>query len=315
MGTYSINLCPIVNKGKAISKSLTVSLPSVKGYEVPLVSVICTPEAIDSWEIPLVPEGSDPCNMCGNTEFNTIKWYQKYHTQLNPIPPFEPVKIPEDYWVFECSIPQALVEGTCPECFSKASKFLLIGDLGFKTSWQFAKKGRVKWTVSRNSLPFPGEYLKVLTVVPGDGDSFRPHGVCTPPACGAPAGSCYYPTWEIHTTGKFCTIAGGYFATPTWTSGKIYNYYTNALGWSDLAEDHLGYPDCFVYGDVSLKYQIVVEGQLLELSSAGFSAYIVGSWVSLKKIGKAYYEPFNDEVLGASESLVVLPWHISEIGG
>ena len=315
MGSYPIDLCPIVNKGKAIGKSLT-SLPSVQGYEVPLVSVICTPEATEVWEVPLVPEGADPCNMCNEEKINEIKWYQRYHTQLNPIPPFEPTKIPEDYWVFECSIPRGFLEGTCAQCFSHASQFRLIGDLGFDTHWTFAWEDRAKWTVARKNLPFPGEPLKVITVIPGDGDFLRPHNSCTYSTCGAPDGSCYYPTWELHTEGAFCVIATGYFATPTWTSGKIVNYYTDSLGWSNFEKDHLAYPDCSVYGDCSLKYALNIEKEeTKELTSAGFSAYVIGSWVSLRKHKNPYFEPFDDGVLGAAGDLIILPWHISGIGG
>lgn len=314
MGDYSIDLCPIVNKGKAIEKS-SESLPSVVGYEVPLISAVCVPEVIGGWEVPLVPEGFDPCDMCGDIGLNPIKWHQRYHDQLNPIPPFEPIRIPEDYWVFECSIPQGFLEGLCPQCFSGASKFKLVGELGFNTSWNFACGNGVKWTVTRNSLPFPGEYLKVLTVIPGDGDSFRPKASCTYEACGAPSGSCYYPTWQMHTTGRYCLIAGGFFATPTWTSGRITNYYTEALGWTDLDESYLGYPDCSVYGDTSLKYSVNVEGELVNLTSVGFSAYIVGSWVSLRKLGEDHFEPYDDGVLGVPGNSVILPWHINGIGG
>lgn len=314
MGSYSIDLCPIINKGKAISKSLT-SLPSVSGHEVPLVSVVCTPEVIDGWEIPLVPTGADPCNMCNNEDLNTIKWYQRFHTQHNPIPPFEPTIIPEDYWVFECAIPRGFLEGTCPQCFGNASKFLLVGELGFTTSWVFARENRAKWTVARKDLPFPGEHLKVLTIIPGAGDSFRPMSSCAYSACGAPAGSCYYPTWEIQTSGRFCIVAESYFASPTWTSGKIANYYTDSLGWSDLDEHYLGYPSCDVYGDDSLKYSVEAEKEIVELTSAGFSAYIIGAWVSLRKLGKVHFEPYDDGVLGVPGNSIILPWHISGVGG
>lgn len=315
MGSYSVDLCPIVNKGKAIKKKSSGSLPSVQGYEVPLVSVVCTPEVTEGWEVPLVPEGFDPCGMCGDVKVNSIKWYQRFRNQLNPIPPFEPIVIPEDYWVFECSIAQGFLEGSCPQCFPKNSKFLLVGNLGFTTHWAFAQKNRVKWTVARKNLPFPGEPIRVLTVVPGDGDSFRPRSPCAYAACGAPADSCHYPTWQIQTTGKYCTVAEGFFATPTWTSGKIANYYTDTLGWSDLDDDYLGYPDCSVYGDDSLKYAISVEQELKELTSVGFSAYITGSWVSLRKLGETYFEPYDDKVLGATGKLVILPWHINSVGG
>lgn len=315
MGNHSIELCPVVNKGKAIDKSLT-SFPSMSGYEVPLVSATCTPKIVDGWEIPLVPEGLDPCTMCNGEKVNNINWFQRFHNQLNPIPPFEPIVIPEDYWVFECSIPQGFLEGTCPQCFHRASKFLLIGDLGFNTSWVFARGGKAKWTVARKNLPFPGEPLKVITVIPGDGDFLCPRPSCTHSACGAPSGSCYYPTWELHTTGTFCIIADGYFATPTWTSGKITNYYTDALGWSDFDENHLAYPNCSVYGDRSLKYSLKVEKEEdKELTSAGFSAYIIGSWVSLRKLGESHFEPFDDDVLGVPGNSIILPWHISDVGG
>lgn len=316
MGNYSIELCPIINKGKAISKSSSSgSLPSVQGYEVPLVSSVCTPEIAESWEVPLVPEGFDPCNMCGDVKVNNIKWYQRYHNQLNPIPSFEPIKIPEDYWVFECSIAQGFLEGLCPQCFPRNSKFLLVGDLGFNTHWTFAQKNRAKWTVARENLPFPGEYIKVLTVVPGDGDFFRPRSLCATVACGAPVGSCYYPTWELQTTGRYCTVADGYFATPTWTSGKISNYYTDTLGWSNLDEDHVGYPDCDVYGDPSLEYKLQVEKTNINLTSLGFSGYGIGTWVLLRKLLNEWTEPYDDGVLGQLGNLAIVPWHITGVGG
>jgi hypothetical protein len=312
---FTIELCPIVNKGKSIQK-IQETIPSIEsregGFTVPLMSTTCVLSTEAAYEIPLAPIGCDPFK---DGELGSLKWWQRYHDQFNPADPENPIKIPEGSWLFESKIPQGFSEGTCSKCFPNVGDFRIVGNLGFKTDWLKIYGNIARWQVAREDLPFPGEYLIVLTVIPGNGDLFVPEAVCAPPKCGALGGSCYYPHWQMQTTGTYYIVADGFFSTPTWTSGKIEDYYTDELGWSTLGDKHLTYPDCSVYGNPTLKYKVRVEGALKEITSVGFGGYGIGTHVSLRKIEKEYFEPFDDDVLGISGSVVMLPWHIMGYGG
>ena len=190
-----------------------------------------------------------------------------------------------------------------------------MGNLGFRTDWIKIHGNLAHWQVQRDEIPFPGEYLTVLTVVPGGGDMFVPGGICAPPRCGVPGGSCYFPYWQMQTTGHYYVVADAFFSTPTWTSGEIKDYYTDDLGWSELGGSHLAYPDCSVYGDSTLKYKVLNEGTMKIITSTGFSGYGIGTHVVLRKVGNEYFEPFDDGVVGGAGSLIILPWHIMGNGG
>lgn len=312
---FTIELCPVVNKGKSIHKTKDPA-PSISSYDdgftVPLISPTCVLHAETTYRVPIQPIDCDPLK---DGRIGSLKWYQKYHNHFDPTHPEELVKIPEGSWIFECSIPQGFSEGTCSKCFPNVGDFCIVGNLGFKTNWIKIYGNLAHWQVQRNEIPFPGEYLTVLTVVPGDGDMFVPEGVCAPLRCGVPGGSCYYPRWQMQTTGRYYIVADAFFSTPTWTSGKIKDYYTDELGWSTLGDSHLAYPDCNVYGDPTLKYKMLIEGTTKEITSAGFSGYGIGTHVALRKIGEEYFEPFDDGVVGGTGSLVMLPWHIMGYGG
>ena len=306
---FNIEICPIVNKGKSIHKSKD-TLPSLKssieGFEIPIQSLTCTFNTSAGYVVPLQPTDCDPYK----DGMGSIKWWQIYHLRY---PTYD--KIPHDSWMFECKIPQGFSEGTCDKCFANINKTILVGNLGFKTDWKGTYGNTVQWQVQRENLPFPGEFITALTVVSGDGDMFKPEGICAPSKCGAPGGTCYYPSWQIQTTGTYYIIAETFFATPTWTAGKIKDYYTDTLGWANLADSSLTYPDCDVYGDESLKYKVQVEGETIELTSLGFSGYGIGTYVSLKKISNKYFEPYDDGVLGTNGNMAIVPWHIMGNGG
>lgn len=306
--SYTIELCPIVNKGKAIHKTQTV--PSISpysgGFNVPLMPSTCELSTEATYEVPLQPTDCDPFK----DGMGSIKWWQNYHLRY---PTYN--KISHDSWMFECKIPQGFSEGTCDKCFPNINKTILVGNLGFKTNWIGTYGNTVQWQVRRENLPFPGEYITALTVIPGDGDIFKPEGICASSKCGAPSGTCYYPSWQMQTTGTYYIVADTFFATPTWTAGKIKDYYTDTLGWSTLEDTHLAYPDCSVYGDPSLVYKINIEGSTETITSVGFSGYGIGTYVAVRKINNEYYEPFDDSVLGISGNIALFPWHIMGIGG
>jgi hypothetical protein len=107
--------------------------------------------------------------------------------------------------------------------------------------------------------------------------------------------------YDWQTSGSFWVVGYTFFATPTWTGGKLIDYYTDSLGWAGMSEGAKTYPVCDVYGDISLKYKVHVEGEIREVTSVGFAGYAIGTHVLLRKLGKAYGEPFSDSCLGVGE--------------
>ena len=170
---YDIELCPIVNKGKAIHKTQATTpaiSPYSGGFTIPLMPTTCELSTEATYEVPLQPIGCDPFK---DGELGTLKWWQKYHNQFDPADPENPIKVPEGSWMFESRIPQGFSDGTCSKCFPNVSDFRIVGNLGFRVDWLKIYGNVARWQVARKDLPFPAEYLTVLTVVPGNGDMFK----------------------------------------------------------------------------------------------------------------------------------------------
>lgn len=292
MTNYSLELCPIVNKGAAIHKS-SDTMPSVRGYEVPLQPTVCDLTLVDGWEVPLEPVGG--CLF----EAEELRWEQEKYSVYTA---FGPATEHSDYWIFSCSPPQGLFEGTCPECFAQSAAVFLVGNLGFSAGGQLVREGRVSWKVHRDDLPLPGESLVVLAMVSGEGDSYISKGRCAIPECGTPDSDCMWGRdVSMHTNGTYLVIASTHFATPTWTGGELIDYYIDDLGWANLPYNSRTFPICDVYGSRSLKYKIQVEGEIREVTSVGFAGYGIGTHVLLKKLGIKYNEPFSDSCLGVGK--------------
>ena len=294
MTNYSLELCPIVNKGAIIHKSLD-SLPSVKGYEIPLQPTTCDLVPVDGWKVPLEPIAGGAFGLVD------LNWSQEKYSTFTAI---GSVVKPTNYWIFSCSPPQGLFEGSCPKCFPQSAAVFLVGNLGFSAGGQLVREGRVSWKVHRDDLPFPGESLVVLALVSGDGDAYIAKERCAAPSCGAHGSDCMWSrTISMFTSGRFLVIASSYFATPTWTGGKLLDYYTVESGWAGLSGDARVFPVCDVYGNETLKYKVLVEEVIREVTSVGFAGYGIGTHVLLKKLGTKYSEPFSDSCLGVADDV------------
>lgn len=308
--SYNIELCPIKNPGKAIHKT-QATIPSTTtregGFNVPIKPISCTLRTGPTYEIPLSPINCNPYKAATGI----LKWEQETEGVWSMR---GTVQKPTNYWIFSCSIPQGISEGTCAKCFSQNSAVFLYGNLGFSGGSVLTDQNSVQFRVHRDSLPFPGEMIFVVMMVLGNGDMLKLSGSCASPDCGAHGSDCMWGR-EVNTqtSGNYWMIANTYFATPTWTGGYITDYYTETLGWAGLADGALVFPDCEVYGDATLKYKIRIEGTKQELTSSDFAGYGIGTFVAVKKLGE-YEEPFDDGVLGGSGSVIV-PWHIMGMGG
>jgi hypothetical protein len=289
MTDYSLELCPIENKGKAIrrtQKTVPAISAGTDGFDVPIMPITCTLNAESFYDVPLVPIGCDPFK---DGEIGTLAWEQETKSSTTA---FGPSEKPTEYWSFSCSIPEGFSEGTCAKCFSQNSAIFLLGNLGFNGGSILTGRDRAEWRVHRDNLPFPGELIFAATMLPGDGDLLRLKGICAPPDCETPGRDCMWlRDVSMQTTGVYWIIASTYFATPTWTGGYLIDYYTDILGWASLAGDALTFPDCSVYGDDTLLYKIDIEGGVTKIHSSDFAGYGVGTFVAVKKLGIEYNEP------------------------
>lgn len=294
MGNYRIDLCPVVNRHIGIGKSED-RLPAVSGYEVPLQSTSCELVPFAGWKIPLKKPG-----LC--SKILDLRWEQEtcgVHTFIGT------TQQPTNYWLFSCTPPRGLFEGTCTQCFPRAAVVYLVGNLGFSAGTLITYGRRLVWRVHRDDLPFPGELILALAFTSeGEGDAFIAQGSCAYPQCGTPHGDCIWGRRvSLITSGTYLVIASNFFATPTWTGGVLEDYYTDTLGWVGVPLGNLSFPNCDVYGDPSLQYKIRVEGELRIVTSMGFAGYGIGTHVLLKKVGPRYSEPFSDSCLGISEGV------------
>jgi hypothetical protein len=308
---YNIELCPVVNKGKSIHKTQSTT-PSITtradGFNVPLMPTTCTLTTEVTYEVPLQPTDCDPFK----AETGALKWEQETKKTRTI---YGYVQEPTEYWIFSCSIPQGISEGTCAKCFSQNSAIFLYGNLGFNGGSVLTGQDSVQFRVHRDDLPFPGEMIFAAMVIPGEGSMLKLTGKCAAPACGTPGSDCMWlREVSAQTSGNYWIIASTYFATPTWTGGYITDYYTETLGWAGLPADARTFPDCAIYGDDTLKYKINAEGNMLEVNSSDFAGYGIGTFVLLKKLSETYGEPFDDSCLGVS-NVVIVPWHVMGMGG
>lgn len=294
--SYNIELCPIVNKGKAIhrTQSTTPSISSYSGgFDIPLMPSTCELSTEATYEVPLQPTDCDPFK---DGKTGTLNWEQETQSTFNMYGGSEK---PTNYWLFSCSIPQGMSEGTCAKCFSQNSAVFLYGNLGFNGGSILTSGNTARWRIHRDDLPFPGEMIMAIMMVPGEGSMLRFNGSCASPDCGALGSDCMWGRdVQAQTSGTYWIIASTYFATPTWTGGFITDYYTDDLGWAAIPEDGLTFPDCSVYGDDSLLYKIDIEGTITKINSSDFAGYGIGTFVTVKKLGVKYNEPFSDSCLG-----------------
>jgi len=290
MGNYSIDLCPKVNRGALIHKTV-VGLPEVRGYEVPLKPTACELIPEEGWYIPLMPPGGCPFPT------DEIRWAQE---EISRLTPFGTTSSPTDYWRFSIVPPQGLFEGSCVDCFPRSTAIHLVGSLGFNGGIKISSGRRVTWRVHRSNLPFPGELLVAVASCPdGNGDARKMSGDCTPPQCDTPPGDCIWGrSVSLATSGTFLSIGSVFFATPTWTGGVLVDYFTQSGGWAEVPAGNHVFPSCDVYGDPTLQYKIDVEGTIRIVTSVGFAGYGIGTHVLLKKLDRKYCEPFTDACLG-----------------
>ena len=293
MGNYSVDLCPKVNRGAFIRKTV-VGLPETKGYEIPLMPITCELVPEEGWYIPIMPSGGCPFPL------QDIRWSQE-EGRINTA--FGPSLIPHNYWRFSIVPPRGLFEGTCAKCFPRSSPIYLIGSLGFDGGTQVSQGDKVFWRVHRSDLPFPGEsIIAAVACADGEGDALLMRGRCVPPQCDTPSGDCIWGrVVSLATSGTYLVLGGTHFATPTWTGGVLVDYFTQSAGWAGVPAGNHVFPSCDVYGDPTLQYKIKVEGVYRNVTPVGFAGYGIGTHVLLKKLGRKYNEPFSDSCLGASE--------------
>ena len=293
---YSIELCPIENKGKSIHKT-QATIPSIEshdgGFNVPLMPTTCKLSTEAVYEVPL---GPDDCNPFETGDLGDLEWEQETETFNTMI---GPVQKSTNYWIFSCYIPQGYSRGTCSKCFRDSSAVFLYGNLGFNGGSVVTGGNRIEWRVHRNDLPLPGEMIMAVMMVSGEGSMLRFKGSCASPECKTPAGDCMWSREvQVQTSGSYWIIASSYFATPTWTGGYLVDYYIDDLGWAEVPAGSLIFPDCSIYGDDSLLYRINIEGEITKINSSDFAGYGIGTFVAVKKLGIEYNEPFSDSCLG-----------------
>ncbi|RPI56432.1 MAG: hypothetical protein EHM49_00120 [Deltaproteobacteria bacterium] len=308
----SLELCELAAKCALEDRPSEDEILSVPVYTIPLQSTTNEPRVGDFWEVPLSPGDCDPFE---SAELETIRWEQEVTLEYTA---FGPSTKTTEYWIFKCRVPDGwVIKRACSECFPSGAlpkRAYLLGSLGFdayvgeevwersEESGQLRKTGELQWKVHRKDLPLPGEALFALIVVGGSGGMEISKPTCPVKMCDVSDGDCcFFREYSYHTSGKFWTVGMTFFATPTWTGGKLLDYYTDSLGWAGLEEGDKTYPVCGVYGDLSLKYKVQAEGETIEVTATDFAGYAIGTHVFLKKLGKRYGEPFSDSCLGVGE--------------
>ncbi|MEA3479752.1 MAG: hypothetical protein U9R60_16335 [Bacteroidota bacterium] len=313
----TVDLCPKVYSGASIKRSHG-SMPSVSGYTISIMPLGGSIEVGDYWKVPIQGD----CDIYDAFPVQAIRWAQRYDNQITLIPPYSK-KVPRNQWDFKFTLPEGWFD-LCPQCFDRRTNVKLLGVLGFNGGESFPdKNGEVSWEVYRENLPFPGERLVALTVVPGEGDVRIYRGPCTPAGVCSVGGDCVWVRrFEMRTTGKFLQVGEGFFATPTWTGGEVLGYQTAKTGPVLTPEDSQLCPTLDVYGDPTLQYIVEIEGESETLSPTDFAGYgtglregiALGSFVLTRKMDQVYEEPYNDSVLGSGGNKVIFPWHINSVG-